>query len=104
MPYGYGGASPGYVFDCSGFTSWCYAQAGISIPHPSAEQAAMATRCTYEALQAGDLIFWIGTGGASISGNHVAIYVGDGKVIHSNELGVNVAPLKNTWTSCGTIP
>lgn len=104
VPYGYGGAYPGVVFDCSGFTSWCYAQAGISIPHSSAEQAAMATRCAFRDLQAGDLVFWIGTGGASISGNHVAIYVGDGQVIHSNELGVNVAPLKSTWNSCGTIP
>ena len=58
VPYVYGACSPGSAFDCSGFTSWCYSQAGIYIPHSSAGQSGYI-RST-GSLQPGDLVISAG--------------------------------------------
>lgn len=82
--YVYGGNGPN-VFDCSGFTSWCYAQAGRgSIGRSDFDQFARASVVwNYSAGGAapGDVLWWPG---------HVGIYVGGGSYIHAaNEnLGV----------------
>lgn len=103
VPYVYGAESPGEALDCSGFTQYCYSQAGIDIPHSSVGQAGMASTCDLDSLQAGDLVFWEGTASGSASGSHVAIYLGDGQIIHANGTEVAVGTLSNTWTSCGSI-
>lgn len=102
VPYVYGASSPGSAFDCSGLTSWCYAQAGISIPHSSAGQAG-CIRST-GSLQPGDLVVWLG-GVASGSGNHVALYVGDGMIIHANGSYVKLDSLsgRSAYTIAGSV-
>ena len=75
-PYVYGAAGPN-AFDCSGFTSWVYAQAGKSIPRTSSAQASAGKKVSMNALQPGDVISYYG--GAS----HVAIYIGNGKIVHA---------------------
>jgi cell wall-associated NlpC family hydrolase len=87
-PYVYGGSSPATGFDCSGFTQYVYAQAGISIPRHSAAQPAAGPAVSRDALLPGDLVFFAGTYGAGIS--HVGIYVGNGRMIHSSTPGVGV--------------
>ncbi len=105
VPYSYGACSPGVAFDCSGFTSWCYAQAGISIPHSAASQGYTLTPVSSSNLQPGDLLVWLG-GMNPMSGNHVALYAGDGMMIHANWGGVEVIPV-NSWSRsydvCGYI-
>ena len=86
IPYVYGGASPGEGFDCSGFTSYVFAQAGKTIPRTSSEQAAAATPVSGDDLRAGDLIFY--SPGGSVS--HVAIYAGDGMVWEAPGSGTQV--------------
>ena len=104
VQYVYGASSPGEAFDCSGLTSWAYEQAGIEIPHSSVAQAEMATNVSSaDDLQAGDLVFYIGNVGASQSGSHVAIYAGDGQVIHANGSEVVVSEMNDSWTSAGSI-
>ncbi len=104
VQYVYGASSPGEAFDCSGLTSWAYEQAGIEIPHSSVGQASMATNVSSaDDLQAGDLVFYIGNVGASQSGSHVAIYAGDGQVIHANGSEVVVSEMNDSWTSAGSI-
>ena len=103
VPYVYGAESPGEALDCSGFTQYCYSAAGIDIPHSSVAQAGMADSCSIDDLQAGDLVFWEGTAGGSASGSHVAIYLGDGQIIHANGTEVAVGELSGSWTSCGSI-
>lgn len=103
VPYVFGASSPGSGFDCSGFVMWCYAQAGISLPHSSAAQCGISSSVSYSQLQPGDLVFWMGTGGAATGGNHVAIYLGDGMIIHSNYNGVEAVPLYSGVTSYGVI-
>ncbi|QYH19479.1 C40 family peptidase [Corynebacterium aquatimens] len=87
-PYVYGAAGPS-AFDCSGFTSWVYAQAGISIPRTSSAQAAAGTRVPLDQIQPGDIVAYYG--GAS----HVGIYIGDGMIIDALNSGtpVGIRPL-----------
>lgn len=68
-PYVWGGTSPN-GWDCSGFTQWVYAQAGISIPRVNAWNAMKPTSTP----QPGDLVMQNG-------GAHVGIYVGNGMMI-----------------------
>ncbi|WP_442891906.1 C40 family peptidase [Corynebacterium sp. Marseille-Q4381] len=82
-PYVYGAAGPN-AFDCSGFTSWVYSQAGISIPRTSQAQAAAGYRVPLDQLQPGDIVAYYG--GAS----HVAIYVGNGQIIDALNSGIPV--------------
>ena len=68
-PYVWGGTTPS-GWDCSGFTQWVYAQAGISIPRVNAWTAMTPTSTP----QPGDLVMQNG-------GAHVGIYVGNGMMI-----------------------
>jgi len=79
-PYKYGGSGPG-GFDCSGFTSYIFSRAGISLPHSAASQFSIGTAVAQSDLQPGDLVFFAG-GGNGI--DHVGIYAGDGRIIHSS--------------------
>ncbi|WP_426998333.1 C40 family peptidase [Pseudarthrobacter sp. N5] len=68
-PYVWGGSTPN-GWDCSGFTQWVYAQAGISIPRTNAWNAMTPTSTPAP----GDLVMQNG-------GAHVGIYVGNGMMI-----------------------
>lgn len=57
VPYRSGGTST-RGFDCSGFTSYCYAKADRSIPRTSAAQESYATAVKIKDLEAGDLVFF----------------------------------------------
>jgi cell wall-associated NlpC family hydrolase len=84
VPYVYGSAGPS-TFDCSGLTSWAYAQAGIALPRTSQSQANAGTRVTQAQLQPGDLVFYY-------SGlSHVGMYVGNGQIIHAPRTGSTVS-------------
>lgn len=82
------------TFDCSGFTLWAFAQAGVRLPHFSGAQYAMTIRISRSQLQPGDLVFW-GRGGSS----HVAIYMGNDQLVHAfgSGGGVAVTPLEGWW-------
>lgn len=83
VPYVWGGTSPA-GFDCSGLTSYAYAQAGKSIPRTSQAQLAGGTPVPLDALQPGDIIgYYPGV-------THVAIYIGNGQVVHSPTYGQTV--------------
>ncbi|MFF2848458.1 NlpC/P60 family protein [Streptomyces sp. NPDC058001] len=86
-PYVWGAEGPD-SFDCSGLTSQVWLAAGVRIPRTSQEQWRRLKHVPVEKMRPGDLIVYFS--GAS----HVALYIGDGQIIHSPRPGrsVTVAP------------
>ncbi len=75
-------ATPGVGFDCSGLTSWAWAQAGVSLARYSRTQINSSRAVTRETAQAGDLVYYPG---------HVMMYLGiDNAIIHAPNRGRNV--------------
>ena len=92
-PYVWAAGGPG-SFDCSGLTSYAYAQVGVSIPHQSQQQYNLVARkghLVYDigSLKPGDLVFW-GNGGSATAIYHVGIYIGGGRYVHASSPGVGV--------------
>lgn len=82
-PYEWGATGP-TSFDCSGFTSFVYANAaGIDITRTTYSQMGVGTPVSYGELQPGDLVFTYG-------GDHVGIYVGGGQYVHAPMPGQGV--------------
>lgn len=90
-PYVWGGTSLTNGADCSGFVQAVFGDFGYGLPRTSREQAAGGTSVGQDAVQPGDLVFY--ERGGTI--NHVAIYIGDGQVVHaSNERnGIKVSDI-----------
>ena len=66
--------------DCSGFTSLIYAEFGYSVSRTPAGQLSNAGRSiSYSEIQPGDIICY----GSKGKCTHVAMYIGDGRYIHS---------------------
>lgn len=88
-PYVWGGTSLTKGADCSGFTLSIYKKYGVSLPHHAASQAQMGTKVDYSSAQPGDLVFYAKNGRI----NHVAIYIGNGQVIHASspKTGVKIS-------------
>ncbi|WP_309229970.1 MULTISPECIES: C40 family peptidase [unclassified Blastococcus] len=82
--YASGGTGPD-AFDCSGLTSYAYAAAGITLPHSSRAQSTLGRQVSRQELQPGDLVFYY----TPIS--HVALYIGNGMVVHARTYGSPVA-------------
>lgn len=81
-PYVWGGTSLTNGADCSGFVLSVFKNYGITLPHYSKSQSNYGTEISYKNAQPGDLLFY-GSSASSIS--HVAIYIGDGKIVHAND-------------------
>jgi cell wall-associated NlpC family hydrolase len=81
--YRYGGDTPGEGFDCSGFVQYVFSRHGIELPRTSRLQASVGTALPLdvESLQPGDLLLFASTGSRV---NHVAIYVGGNRMLHSS--------------------
>ncbi|GGK58730.1 C40 family peptidase [Ornithinimicrobium pekingense] len=77
--YVYGGATPA-GFDCSGYTQYVFAQAGISLPRTAAAQQAALTPVSNP--QPGDLVFF------GYPAYHVGIYAGNGMMYDSGKPGI----------------
>ena len=87
IPYVYGGSTPA-GFDCSGFTQYVYARAGISIPRTSGAQGAAGTFVSASEARPGDLV-WHAYG-------HVGIYAGNGMVVEATTPG-SVTKVQPLW-------
>ena len=81
IAYRYGGTTPA-GFDCSGFTSYVFAQVGTDLPRTSGAQRAAATRISRGEAVPGDLVFMPG---------HVGIYAGNGMMWDSPRSGLDVS-------------
>ncbi|RDY71705.1 hypothetical protein DXT76_06810 [Halobacillus trueperi] len=91
-PYVYGGTSP-HGFDCSGYTQYVFAKAGIDLNRTSRQQYTQGEYVSRSNLQKGDLVFF----GSPIW--HVGIYIGNNKMISAENPGddIQVASLTGYW-------
>jgi len=87
--YTYGGETPRAGFDCSGFVQYVFGRHGIELPRTSREQGGAGWKLPAgtSALRPGDLMFFSTMGGVI---DHVAIYAGEGRILHSSRGGGGV--------------
>lgn len=90
LPYVWGGNSKEKGVDCSGLVQQVYKSFGYDLPRVSADQARSGTavRSLAEA-QPGDLIAWDNSS-RNNGADHIAIYIGDGKMIEAPRTGLDV--------------
>ncbi len=105
-PYSWGGGGtegPSYGtaqgagidgFDCSGLTQYAWAQAGVTLPRVAADQYNAGPHIPRDQLQPGDLLFFAKDPDNPATIHHVALYVGDGQMIHAPHTGdhIRVSP------------
>jgi cell wall-associated NlpC family hydrolase len=98
IPYVWGGASPSQGFDCSGLTTYAFAQIGISLPHHAASQYNYGTPVSRDDLQPADLVFFNGLG-------HMGMYIGGGQFIHAPHTGdvVKISSIYDPWYASGWV-
>jgi len=94
VPYVFGGTSPN-GFDCSGFTRYVFAQAGVYLPRAADEQYEVGQYVSYSRLQSGDLVYFSTyESGAS----HVGIYLGNGQFISAtSSRGIAIARMDSGY-------
>jgi peptidoglycan DL-endopeptidase CwlO len=92
VPYVWGGASPSQGFDCSGLTTYAFAQIGVSLPHHAASQYNYGVPVSRDDLQPADLVFFNGLG-------HMGMYIGGGQFIHAPHTGdvVKISSIYEDW-------
>jgi len=83
------------AFDCSLFTQYVFASLGVELPRTSKSQSTVGEKVDKGSISQGDLLFFR-TNGKTIS--HVAIYVGNGKMIHaSSSNGVTISDMNSSY-------
>lgn len=87
-PYVWGGASSKGV-DCSGLIYLAYKAAGINMPRVSYQQANYGRKIPVGQLKPGDLVAW-NNSSRNDGADHIAIYLGGGRVIEAARPGTNV--------------
>ncbi|MET8695182.1 NlpC/P60 family protein [Streptomyces bauhiniae] len=82
-PYVWGANGPS-GFDCSGLMQWSYARAGVQLPRTSQAQRGAGHQVPLSQARPGDLVIY------RSDASHVAMYVGNGQVIHAPHPGAAV--------------
>jgi len=87
--YRFNGTSPHNGFDSPGFVQWVFWREGVRLPHSARRMADLGDPVSTRAgaLRPGDLLFFANDGDHI---NHVAIYVGNDRIVHSTSTGDGV--------------
>jgi cell wall-associated NlpC family hydrolase len=93
-PYVWGAEGPD-TFDCSGLVQWAYLQAGLVLPRLASDQYRAGTPVPYDQMQPGDLIVYAYDVNDESTIHHIAMYVGNGQMVHAPHTGdvVKVVPV-----------
>ena len=96
IPYLWGGTDPNVGLDCSGFVQHVYRQLGIDLPRVSRDQAKAGVEVpSLDQAKPGDLIAF----GTPV--DHIAIYLGNNKIIHAPRTGevIKITDIHRTPTA-----
>ncbi len=99
-PYVWGGTNLNSGVDCSGFVYAVLRNFGVTVNRSSATMVNNGVSVSKSELQAGDLVFFNSGGNSQI--NHVGIYMGDGRYIHSTDgkgNGVTITNLNSGYSA-----
>ena len=88
LKYVLGGDSLETGTDCSGFVQQIYMKFGINLPRVSDRQGYCGKEVSASDMRPGDLVYY---------GGHIAIYIGDGEVIHCSSPKANPNTRISTW-------
>ncbi|MEG0918737.1 MAG: C40 family peptidase [Anaerovoracaceae bacterium] len=93
-PYVYGGNSLTNGTDCSGFVKLVYKKYGEDLPRSSYAYRSVGRSVSYSQARPGDIVCYSG---------HVAIYAGNGKIVHAARPGKGICVGPATYTSILTV-
>ncbi|WP_436494098.1 C40 family peptidase [Actinokineospora sp. HUAS TT18] len=85
-------------YDCSSLMLQAYRNAGITLPRTSREQYRAGALLPVEQAKPGDLLFWAYDERDPRTIHHVAMYLGDGKIVEAQQSGVPVHIRSVSWT------
>ncbi|OLT42513.1 hypothetical protein BJF85_22610 [Saccharomonospora sp. CUA-673] len=102
-PYVWGATGPD-TYDCSGLMLRAYEAAGITIPRVSRDQYNAGAMLPVEQSQPGDLLFWAYDTADPSTIHHVAMYLGDGRMVEAQQSGVPVHVRDVSWDEGGLVP
>ncbi|MCY9546484.1 C40 family peptidase [Lysinibacillus xylanilyticus] len=94
VKYTFGGSKPSTGFDCSGYITYVFNNAGISTARKSAA-GFYNTAKKVKSPQVGDLVFFSNTYKSGIS--HVGIYLGNNQMISASDSGVSIAKINSSY-------
>ena len=97
-PYVWGGSTPETSFDCSGFVCWVFKNSGV-YPLSRTTAQGIFDQCAIippSEAKPGDIVFFTGTYNSIGPVSHVAIYVGDGMMIHAGN-PIQYAPMNTSY-------
>ncbi|MCE7008326.1 NlpC/P60 family protein [Kibdelosporangium philippinense] len=89
------------AYDCSSLMNQAYRTAGIILPRVSRDQYRAGAHLPVEQAQPGDLVFWAWDTGNPVTIHHVAMYLGDGKIVEAQQTGVPVHIRPMSFTERG---
>ena len=94
VKYRFGGTKPSTGFDCSGYITYVYNNAGISTTRKTAAGFYSSAK-KISTPQVGDLVFFANTYKAGIS--HAGIYIGNNQMINASDNGVSIANIYSSY-------
>lgn len=91
MPYVWGGESDAEGgYDCSGILQYAFGKAGVRLPRVADDQAKAGWRIPFDKARPGDLLTWAHDPTAPGYISHIALYLGDGKMLAAPRRGTVV--------------
>ena len=88
-------------FDCSSLIQWLFRGEGIELPRCSNEQKNCGYEVNMAELQPCDIITFVTNNSRGGDVTHVALYIGDGKILHArnSRMGVRIDDYNDYWQS-----
>jgi peptidoglycan DL-endopeptidase CwlO len=102
-PYVWGATGPS-SFDCSGLVLRAFGSAGVVLPRVARDQYGAGAHVPVAQAQPGDLLFWAYDSSDPDTIHHVALYLGDGKIMEAQQTGVPLGVRPVSFTEKGLVP